>query len=136
FIHVEEEVTGFYQKVRRDINAPWTQFYLSGKLLKGCHGSFIFMGNEVGDRKNGICQANQLLNTESISLVTFQRFNSLSKREKEILKLMAEGYQNKEIADRLSIAPFTVQTHRKNIKAKLEIKNMRELIRVSDLFNW
>ena len=47
--------------------------------------------------------------------------NVLSLREKEILVEIAHGLSNKEIADRLNIAVYTVNTHRRNICQKLDI---------------
>ena len=46
----------------------------------------------------------------------------ISKRERDILKYIALGYSNKEIADKLFISTHTVVTHRKNITRKLGIK--------------
>lgn len=42
----------------------------------------------------------------------------LSQREREVLVLVAQGMQNKEIADKLCISVHTVMSHRKNIVAK------------------
>jgi len=53
---------------------------------------------------------------------------SLSPREKEILRLLAEGYSNKEIAEKLVISPSTVHSHRGNIMEKLGLGNRRDLI--------
>ncbi|MEJ2349100.1 MAG: response regulator transcription factor [Anaerolineales bacterium] len=50
----------------------------------------------------------------------------LSPREKEILRLLAEGYSNKEIAESLVISPSTVYTHRGNLMNKLGLNNRRE----------
>jgi DNA-binding NarL/FixJ family response regulator len=47
----------------------------------------------------------------------------LTEREVEVLEMMAQGATNAEIADRLVIAPSTVQSHVKNILRKLEVKN-------------
>jgi len=51
----------------------------------------------------------------------------LSDRETEIVKLVARGLTNKEIADTLFISPHTVMTHRKNISARLGIKTISGL---------
>lgn len=51
----------------------------------------------------------------------------LSPREIEVLQLVAQGYINKEIADKLNISFNTVLTHRKNITAKLGIKTVSGL---------
>lgn len=51
----------------------------------------------------------------------------LSQREVDVLRLVAMGYINKEIADRLDISFNTVLSHRKNITAKLGIKSVSGL---------
>lgn len=48
-------------------------------------------------------------------------FDSLTQREKEVLKLVGEGYQNKEIADYLCISVKTIEKHRANIMEKLNL---------------
>ena len=55
--------------------------------------------------------------------------NGLSPREHEVLQLVAEGYNNKEIAKILSISIKTVQTHRSNMMRKLDLHDSGELIR-------
>jgi DNA-binding NarL/FixJ family response regulator len=53
----------------------------------------------------------------------------LTPREKEILELIAEGYTNPQIAEKIFLSPFTVDSHRKNLLAKLNVKNTAMLIR-------
>lgn len=53
---------------------------------------------------------------------------SLSEREVEIIKLISEGNTNVEIAELLHLSPHTVNTHRKNIMAKLGIKNTAGIV--------
>lgn len=53
--------------------------------------------------------------------------HDLSPRETEVLKLVAQGFMNKEIADRLNISINTVLSHRKNLTAKLGIKTVSGL---------
>jgi DNA-binding NarL/FixJ family response regulator len=53
----------------------------------------------------------------------------LTKREKEIVKLVAEGLTNAQIGKQLFISVETVDTHRKNLYAKLNINNTAMLIR-------
>lgn len=52
----------------------------------------------------------------------------LSRREKEILRLICEGCSTKEIAEKLVISLSTVHTHRSNIMEKLGVNNQHELI--------
>ncbi len=49
--------------------------------------------------------------------------SSLTERELEVLKLIALEHSNTEIADLLFISPKTVETHRKNLMRKIEVKN-------------
>jgi DNA-binding NarL/FixJ family response regulator len=53
----------------------------------------------------------------------------LSSRERGILQLLAEGFNNKEIADKLSLSLNTVHVHRNNIMKKLNIHRHADLIR-------
>jgi DNA-binding NarL/FixJ family response regulator len=53
---------------------------------------------------------------------------SLSKREQEILELLAKGFQYKEIAEALSISVLTVQTHLQNIYQKLHVRSRTEAV--------
>ncbi len=52
----------------------------------------------------------------------------LSPRENEILQLLAQGYSNKEIADKLVISVSTIHTHRTNLMQKLGLSSRHELI--------
>jgi len=55
--------------------------------------------------------------------------DALTAREREILKLIAEGRSNKEIGDLLFISARTVERHRANIMDKLKLKNTAELVK-------
>ena len=55
----------------------------------------------------------------------------ISQREQEILTLIANEYRTYEIAKELFISTHTVQTHRKNLLEKMEVKNVAGLIRKS-----
>jgi DNA-binding NarL/FixJ family response regulator len=66
---------------------------------------------------------------------TLEEINSLpvtlTKREQEILELVALEYTTKEIADKLFLSPRTIETHRANIMRKLDVKNAAGLVRFS-----
>lgn len=53
----------------------------------------------------------------------------LSNKEKEILALIAEGYTNPQIAEKIFLSQFTINSHRKNLLAKLNVKNTTTLIK-------
>ncbi len=57
------------------------------------------------------------------------RFQRLTKREKQIFKLIVKGHSTKDISEMLYISYRTVETHRKNILKKIDVKNSVEMIR-------
>lgn len=58
------------------------------------------------------------------------RLERLTARERQILGLLADGHQNREIAAKLGISPRTVEVHKARIMEKLECRSLAELIRV------
>ena len=58
---------------------------------------------------------------------THTSWDTLTQREREILKLIAEGYRNKEIAEYLCISVKTVEKHRANLMEKLDLHNVQAL---------
>jgi two-component system, NarL family, response regulator NreC len=67
------------------------------------------------------------LSSSSGALKTKTAWDSLTQREREILKLIAEGHQNKNIADYLCVSLKTVEKHRANLMKKLDIHNTAKL---------
>jgi len=68
------------------------------------------------------------------ALQAYQKYSKnempvLSNREKEILSLISEGYTNPQIAEKIFLSQFTVDSHRKNLLAKLNVKNTATLIK-------
>ncbi|HMK04973.1 MAG TPA: response regulator transcription factor [Ferruginibacter sp.] len=92
------------------------------ELLKAIHtvsSGGIFFSGETGE-----------------ALKEYQRSSAshlpeLSPREKEILGLIAEGYTNPQIAEKIFLSPFTVDSHRKNLLAKFGVKNTAALIKTA-----
>ena len=64
-------------------------------------------------------------------LKTNSSWDTITQREKEVLKLVGEGYMNKEIADYLCISVKTVEKHRSNIMQKLDIHTASALTAVA-----
>jgi two-component system response regulator NreC len=61
---------------------------------------------------------------------------SLTPREKEILRLVAKGYSNKEIAEQLVLSPSTVHSHRGNLMKKLNLNSQHDLIQYAREQGW
>jgi len=54
---------------------------------------------------------------------------SLTARQKEILSLVAQGFTNREIGERLDISVRTVEVHRFNLMRRLRVRNVAQLLR-------
>ena len=59
--------------------------------------------------------------------IPLSSWDSLTHREREIIKLIAEGYRSKEIAEYLTISSNTVDKHRSNLMKKLDLHNIGSL---------
>jgi DNA-binding NarL/FixJ family response regulator len=79
-----------------------------------CTGKEYWLGKE--NVKESLSDHNKLL---------------LTRREIEVLKLIAEGMTNHEIASKLFVSDSTVDSHRKNLLSKLQVKNTAALVRTA-----
>jgi DNA-binding CsgD family transcriptional regulator len=77
----------------------------------------------------------QIVKMDEFKLKHFKRFQQLTNREMKVLKLLANGCNNPQIAERLFISRKTVETHRKHIKRKLQIHSFRDLMRYAFAFD-
>ncbi|MCX2743200.1 response regulator transcription factor [Mangrovivirga sp. M17] len=96
-------------------------------------------GNEIGEAVKTVLDGGEYFSS-SVKEVLLKEYTSgirskkkekefsLTKREKEILKLVVEGETSQEIADKLFISVRTVDTHRANIMKKLKVNNSISLI--------
>jgi DNA-binding CsgD family transcriptional regulator len=73
----------------------------------------------------------ELIPSGEDNLNKWLKFQTLTKREKGILKLIANDYSNKEVSDLLFISIHSVKTHRKNIYKKLDIHKTSQLVRIA-----
>ena len=84
----------------------------------------------------------KLLTREGESRSAVEPYQSLTAREQEVLRLLAEGLSAKDAAKRLFVSPKTVENHRTNLMRKLGLQNTVELVRYAarigliDLDSW
>lgn len=75
----------------------------------------------------------EVLNNKSkvIQKNSNSQLESLSNREREVLRLIAEAFSTKEIAHQLSVEISTIETHRKSLLRKLDVRNVAGLVRIA-----
>ncbi len=99
---------------------------VAGYLLKSLDGNELFdllSGIQRGEAAMTRAMAARLLKNVARAHTTSSEGESLTEREIEVLKLVARGANNAEIAEKLCISVNTVKTHLKNILAKLKLEN-------------
>ena len=80
-----------------------------------------FLSPDISEKViNGYLEGKKALRTKT-------SWDTLTQREREILKLVAEGYKNKDVADYLFISVKTVEKHRANLMRKLDLHNAASL---------
>ena len=99
------------------------------EAIKTVHEGKTFLGNIVKEIILDSMTSND--KTQTLS----SPFPTLSRREKDVLKLILEEYTTQEIADKLFISFGTVETHRKNMLSKTGARNTRGLVRISIEYN-
>ncbi len=80
-------------------------------------------------------KAERLMKENLMLRENYQRFASLTKREKEVLKYIASGIKTTEISERVCVSEKTLNTHRRNIKRKIGAKNHYDIFKFAQAFN-
>lgn len=135
----DEKFVSFFHQVRPSADHDWKWYLGTTK---------VFMRNEAGKPTHVIItvapidplhhvtsKVNRLLEENNFLRRNQKTFALLGKREKEILKHMALGDSTAQIAARFFISEQTVNTHRRNIKAKLNIESNYDIVKFAQSFD-
>lgn len=110
------------------------------QIIQNGASGYILKNASVEELKNCIETAMKgevAFSKEVIEIIAKPSANDLkgrpkfTKREKQILKLIAQGKTTANIATELFLSPLTVETHRRNMMQKLDVKNAIELIKIA-----
>lgn len=100
-------------------------------------GAFDFLEKPVEDEilldvlGNAIREDAERHATSRSAEEALHRLERLTPRETEVLKLLAEGLQQREVAERLSISPRTVEVYKARMMEKLQCRSLAEIVRVA-----
>lgn len=104
----------------------------AGYVLKGAHADELLRAVRTvvqGKRYLSSDLPEHLRQSATHAAQTSTRYENLTDREREVLQLIAEGLTSREIGERLFISHRTVEKHRQNLMAKLEVNNTAEIVR-------
>lgn len=106
--------------------------HINGYLLKNAEKEELLTAvKTIARGENYFSKEVKEIFTQNSFNRNYQVIPELSKREKEVLKLIGDEYTTKEIADLLFISQNTVESHRKNMFSKLNVKNVAGLIKMA-----
>lgn len=129
----------YFQQVRTSKDREWDWYMSITKLLLRDSENrpllAITTAMKIDPEHVFTAKATKLLEENRFLRDNYDRFSKLTKREKEILRLIALGKTALEMAKELSISPATAETHRKKIKQKLSAGNSYDLAMYARAFD-
>ena len=113
--------------------------YISRMIENGASGYLIKSASatEIAEAIDTVLKEKMYLSVsmehiaKPLSILPSDNLPALTKREKEILQLISEGFTNNQIAEKLFISSLTVDSHRKNLLTKLNVNNTASLIKLA-----
>lgn len=111
--------SGIFSHIKKDCDVQ----EIIDSVRESAAGQKFFCGKIL----ESIARENICLDDLDLSSFTCEPL-SISEREEEVIRLIAEGNTNAEIAEKLCLSSHTVNTHRKNILAKLGVKNTAGIV--------
>lgn len=113
------------------LTATKSESILSEALNTGANGLILKKdtSNQLVQAVESVLHGEQIISTSIIPLVKrFDMLSELTNRERQVLRMIANGYRNREISEALSVALKTVDTHRTNLMRKLNLHSLADLI--------
>lgn len=129
------QTMSFVQYVQVDGKADYTPLITFTKSPRKADDLVVRLVLRMQEFQKFSPEMEQVVRMDQFKLKHFKLFQQLTEREVEILKLLANGFNNPAIADLLFISRQTVETHRKNLKRKLDLNSFRDLMKYAFAFD-
>ena len=135
----DDEFVCFFQQVRKSPKHEWVWYLSSTRIFfrdgLGTPLLTLTMALPVDAQHHIANKARKMIEENNFLRSNAHIFNELTRREKEILKLMAMGLSSAQMAKKLHISGMTAATHRRNIKSKLKAKNNYDITKFAQAFD-
>lgn len=137
--NIANEICTQFQQVRLHAHTDWRWHMASTMVLLRDDGGkpllAVTLAFPIDTMHHMTAKAERLLEENNFLRRNFNQFAKLGKREREVLKYLALGKNAQETADAMFIALGTVETHRKNIRRKLNTPSYFELTQYARAFD-
>jgi DNA-binding CsgD family transcriptional regulator len=137
--NVLNEIFTQFQQVRLHEHTDWKWYMTSTMVLIRDDSGKPLLGISLASRidlmHHMTAKAERLLEENNFLRRNFNQFAKLGNREREVLKYLALGKNAQETADAMFIALGTVETHRKNVRKKLNTTSYFELTQYARAFD-
>lgn len=127
------KVRGYFQQIRPKGSDRYDWFFTSTKIFD--NENVIAVSHNIADLGSLGKKISRVLEEHEFVKKNFDRFAALTKREVEIVTMVARGKKRNEIADELYISLHTYDNHRKHIREKLGIKSFAEFMEYARAFD-
>ena len=135
----DEDICTFFQQVRLSDNADWKWHIASTKILIRDQENnpllTITTAFPIDAMHHMATKASRLLEENNFLRRNVHLYSKLGERERQILRLMALGKSAAETAEALFLSTHTIETHKKNIRKKLETTSYFELCEYARAFD-
>jgi DNA-binding NarL/FixJ family response regulator len=131
-----KEIKSKYQTIKILALTSYNEKSIIKKMIENGADGYLLKNSDAYDITEGIKEVtlgNKYFAAEVDSILKKEEPTEilLTKREKEVLILIADGMTNNEIAEKLFISSLTVDSHRKNLITKLNARNTASLIKIA-----
>jgi len=138
-------IKSYYPKIKVIMLSTYNEEHLIEKAKAGGANGYLVKNADKAELLNVIALVSQgqscfpykqpVNNSAFNEADAFLKQFQLTKRELELLQFIKQNYTNQQMADHLHLSIYTVETHRKNIMQKLNLKNPVELTRFMLQYN-
>lgn len=136
--NIEGDMVTFFQQVRSSPEEDWHMWLSSiSVFMRDDEGNPLLtltLTVPVDPNHNISSKVERLLSENSFIRKNANAYSSLTRRELEIVALMAQDISSQEICSRLFVSEETIKTHRRNIKRKINAQNHYDVVRFAQAF--